>query len=71
MYRDVVIKVHKNTRQKDLQNLKEHPYLGSYEIVLDVCLMIRNLQKEQEGNVQTVGDLKEIHHSACCFSVLP
>lgn len=53
MYRDVVSKVHKNAGQNHLQNLKEHPYLRNCEIVLDVCLMIRNLQKEQEGTVQT------------------
>lgn len=53
MYGDVVTKVHKRATQKDLQNLKEHPYLRNCEVVLDVCLMIRNLQKEQEGTAQT------------------
>lgn len=52
MYGDVVTKVHKNTRQRDPQNLKEHLYLGNCEMGLR-CLTISSLQKEQEGNVQT------------------
>lgn len=52
MYGDVVTDIHKNTRQRDPQNLKEHLYLGNCEMGLR-CLTISSLQKEQEGNVQT------------------
>lgn len=49
----MLTKVHRDVGQKDRQNLKDCPCVGNHGTVLDVLLVIRDLQKEQEGTIQT------------------